>query len=196
MSQLKYLCYSLHLQRTHILQFLCSIYCYRRLPTTKRQEMIQTDRWRWIWFSLEKPLTSTHRYFLEKYDEHWLIVAEIFFFDYSCKSKKSIPTMVSNVVTNSKHCHSSQITTDSQIYPPTPPSVLLLLIEIESLSIEQLVLLYISLSLDLIAFESGKAKVDTKHTFGVILNCSWTVLCPIVEDKSYNNGGALLSCAI
>jgi len=80
--------------------------------------------------------------------------------------------MISNFVTISKHCHSSQITTDSQIYPPTPPSVLLLLIEIESLSIEQLVLLYISVSLDLIDFESGKAKVDTKHTFGVILNCS------------------------
>ena len=164
MSQLKYLCYSLHLQRTHILQFLCSIYCYHRLPTTKRQEMIQTDWWRWIWFSLEKPLTSTHRYFLEKYDEHWLIVAEIFFFDYSCKSKKSIPTMVSNVVTNSKHCHSSQITTDSQIYPPTPPSVLLLLlIETQSLSLEQLVLLYNIVSLDPWTWSPGK--VDTRQKF-------------------------------
>ena len=57
--------------------------------------------------------------------------------------------MVSNVVTNSKHCHSSQITTDSQIYPPTPPSVLLLLlIETQSLSLEQLVLLYNIVSLD------------------------------------------------
>jgi len=89
MSQLKYLCYSLHLQRTHILQFLCSIYCYHRLPTTKRQEMIQTDWWRWIWFSLEKLLTSTYpSIFLEKYDEFWHIEAEIFFFDSSCKSKK------------------------------------------------------------------------------------------------------------
>ena len=69
MSQLKYLCYSLHLQRTHILQFLCSIYCYHRLPTTKRQEMIQTDWWRWIWFSLvtaDLNYKQPHRYSLEK----------------------------------------------------------------------------------------------------------------------------------
>ena len=58
--------------------------------------------------------------------------------------------MISNFVTISKHCHSSQITTDSQIYPPTPPSVLLLLllIETQSLSLEQLVLLYNIVSLD------------------------------------------------
>jgi len=88
-----------------------------------------------------------------------------FFLRLFLQIQKSIPTMVSNVVTNSKHCHSSQITTDSQIYPPTPPSVLLLLllIETQSLSLEQLVLLYNIVSLDPWTWSPGK--VDTRQKF-------------------------------
>jgi len=70
-----------------------------------------------------------------------------FFSSILLANPKNIPTMVSNVVTISKHCHSSQIKTDSQIFPPTPPSLLLLLIETESLTSEQLVLLYNIVSL-------------------------------------------------
>jgi len=50
-----------------------------------------------------------------------------FFLRFFLQIQKNIPTMVSNFVTISKHCHSSQIKTDSQIFPPTPPSLLLLL---------------------------------------------------------------------
>jgi len=59
-----------------------------------------------------------------------------FFSSILLENPKSIPTMVSNFVTISKHCHSSQITIETyfQIYPLTPPLVLLLLIEEESLS--------------------------------------------------------------